>query len=46
MKLLGKVWSYHDIIIEILPKQERLLMVLLRLVKRSLENNVVANGKE
>jgi hypothetical protein len=40
MELLGKVYSYQDFINEMLSKQDKLLMVLPRLVKRLLENNV------
>jgi hypothetical protein len=34
MELFGKVLSYQDIINEMLSKQEKLLMVLPRLVKK------------
>jgi hypothetical protein len=34
MELFGKVWSYQDFINEVLSKQDKLLMVLPRLVKK------------
>jgi hypothetical protein len=34
MELFGKVYSYQDFINEMLPKQDKLLMVLLRLIKK------------
>jgi hypothetical protein len=34
MELLGKVYSYQDIINEMLTKEDKLLMVLPRLVKK------------
>jgi hypothetical protein len=34
MELLGKVYSYQDIINEMLSKEDKLLMVLPRLVKK------------
>jgi hypothetical protein len=47
MELFGKVLSYQDFINEIYSKQDKLLMVLPRLIKRSLENNVISRrGKE
>jgi hypothetical protein len=47
MELFGKVYSNQDFINEMLSKQEKLLMVLPRLVKRSLKNNVISRrGRE
>jgi hypothetical protein len=37
MELFGKVYSYQDIINEMLSKQEKLLMDLPRLVKKVIE---------
>jgi hypothetical protein len=37
MEFFGKVKSYQDIINEMLSKQDKLLMVLLRLVKKVIE---------
>jgi hypothetical protein len=34
MELFGKVYSYQDIINEMLSKQDKLLLVLSRLVKK------------
>jgi hypothetical protein len=42
MELFGKFLSYQDTINEMLSKQDKLLMVLLRLVKKSLQNNVIS----
>jgi hypothetical protein len=39
---MGKVWSYQDIINEMLSKQDKLLMVLPRLVKKVIGNNVIS----
>jgi hypothetical protein len=34
MELFGNVYSYQDFINEMLSKQDKLLMVLLRLIKK------------
>jgi hypothetical protein len=47
MEFFGKVLFYQDMINEMLSKQDKLLIVLPRLVKNVIENNVISRrGRE
>jgi hypothetical protein len=46
MELFGKVYSYQDFINEMLSKQDKLLMVLPRLVKKVIGKSCYINEGE